>query len=70
MGRAPEVMALSFTDQLLSILHVAKNHDKMEPRVHGVPEKIDGDIAGYALDATGIAIDEMTKEQRWYQNSS
>lgn len=42
----------------------------MEPRVYGVPEKIDTDVAGYALDAMGIAIDEVTNEQRRYQNSS
>jgi S-adenosylhomocysteine hydrolase len=37
----------------------------MEQRVYGVPEKIDTDIAGYALDAM-----ELTNEQRRYQNSS
>jgi adenosylhomocysteinase len=42
----------------------------MEQRVYGVPEKIDTNIAGYALDAIGIAIDELTNEQRRYQNSS
>jgi S-adenosylhomocysteine hydrolase len=57
IGRAPEVMALKFADQLLSILH-------------GVPEKIDSDVRWLALDAMGMAIDEMTKEQRWYQDSS
>src|SRR5918998_3333103 len=29
-GHPPEVMALSFANQLLSILYIAKNHDKME----------------------------------------
>lgn len=69
-GHPPEVMALSFANQLLSILHVAKNYRRMEAKVHDVPEKIDGQVAEYALDAMGIAIDEMTKEQRRYQNSS
>jgi adenosylhomocysteinase len=69
-GHPPEVMALSFANQLLSILHVAKNHDRMEIKVHSVPEKIDRQVAEYALDAMGIAIDEMTEEQKRYQNSS
>jgi adenosylhomocysteinase len=69
-GHPPEVMALSFANQLLSILHVAKNHGRMEAKVYDVPEKIDSQVARYALDAMGIAIDEMTAEQRRYQNSS
>jgi adenosylhomocysteinase len=69
-GHSPEVMALSFANQLLSILHVAKNHDKMEAKVHGVPEKIDMDVARYALEAMDVRIDEMTEEQRRYQQSS
>ncbi|MEW6603358.1 MAG: adenosylhomocysteinase [Thermoproteota archaeon] len=69
-GHPPEVMALSFANQLLSILHVAKNHGRMEKRVHDVPEKIDNQVAEYALDAMGIVIDKMTAEQRRYQDSS
>ncbi len=69
-GHPPEVMALSFANQLLSILHVAKNYSKMEPIVHGVPEKIDNDVARYALDAMGVRIDAVTKAQKHYQDSS
>jgi adenosylhomocysteinase len=69
-GHPPEVMALSFANQLLSILHVAKNHGKMERKVYDVPEKIDWQVARYALDAMGIAIDELTREQKLYQASS
>ncbi|HEY3094566.1 MAG TPA: adenosylhomocysteinase [Nitrososphaera sp.] len=69
-GHPPEVMALSFANQLLSILHIVKNRGKMERKVHGVPEKLDELVAEYALDAMGIRIDELTKEQRRYQSSS
>jgi len=69
-GHPPEVMALSFANQLLSILHIAKNHSKMEPKVYGVPEKLDSDVAKYALDAMGVRIDSITKEQKRYQDSS
>jgi adenosylhomocysteinase len=69
-GHPPEVMALSFANQLLSILYIAKNHDRMEVKVHSVPEKIDQDVASYALDSMGIKIDQMTEEQQRYQHSS
>jgi adenosylhomocysteinase len=69
-GHPPEVMALSFANQLLSILHIAKNHDKMEVKVHGVPEKLDKLVGRYTLDAMGIRIDEMTEEQKHYMHSS
>lgn len=69
-GHPPEVMALSFANQLLSILYIAKNRDKMEVKVHGVPEQIDQDVGAYALDSMGIRIDQMTEEQKRYQQSS
>jgi adenosylhomocysteinase len=69
-GHPPEVMAMSFANQLLSILHVAKHYDKMEKKVHAVPERIDELVAVYALDDMGIKIDEMTTEQKRYQASS
>jgi adenosylhomocysteinase len=68
-GHPPEVMALSFANQLMSILHVAKNHAKMEKKVYSVPEDIDVQVAKSALDAMGVRIDEMTEEQKKYQNS-
>jgi adenosylhomocysteinase len=69
-GHPPEVMALSFANQLLSILYVARNHSKMQPRVYGVPERIDAQVAKYALDAMGIKIDALTEDQRRYQKSA
>ncbi|HEV8405894.1 MAG TPA: hypothetical protein VGQ13_08310 [Nitrososphaera sp.] len=35
-----------------------------------VPEKIDDQVAKYALDVMSIRIDEMTEEQKHYQASS
>jgi adenosylhomocysteinase len=67
-GHPPEVMALSFANQLLSILYVAKNHSKLEKKVHGVPEEIDDAVARGALAAMGVKIDEMTDAQRRYQS--
>jgi adenosylhomocysteinase len=69
-GHPPEVMALSFANQLLSILYIAKNHNRMEVKVHSVPEQIDQDVGSYALDSMGIRIDKMIEEQERYQHSS
>lgn len=69
-GHPPEVMALSFANQLLSILYIAKNHDRMEVKVHSVPEQIDQDVGSYALDSMGIRIDKMIEEQERYEHSS
>ena len=66
-GHPPEVMALSFANQLASILYVAKNHARMEKKVHSVPEKIDDEIARSALAAMGVAIDRPTAKQKRYQ---
>src|SRR5918912_1968776 len=68
-GHPPEVMALSFANQLLSILYIAKSHGRMEVKVHSVPEQIDQDVGSYTLDSMGIKIDQMTEEQERYQHS-
>jgi len=41
----------------------------MERKIHAVPEKIDGQVARYALDVVGIRMHKMTKEQKHYQAS-
>ncbi len=68
-GNPPEVMALSFANQLLSVLHLAENHEKMEVKVHSVPESLDTAVARYALEQMNVKIDRMTKEQKVYQQS-
>lgn len=68
-GHPPEVMALSFSNQLLSILHIVKNHGKMEKTIHDVPKEIDSQIAINSLEAMGIKIDKPTKEQIKYAKS-
>jgi adenosylhomocysteinase len=66
-GHPPEVMALSFANQLLAILHIAKNHEKMEARVHDIPQSVDGQVARHALATMGVSIDSPTREQKRYQ---
>lgn len=68
-GNPPEVMAMSFANQLLSILYISRNHGKMQKKVYSVPEKIDLKIANLSLKHLGIKIDKLTQLQRKYAKS-
>ena len=68
-GHPPEIMAQSFSNQLLSILYILKNHKKMKKKVISVPKEIDQQIAVDALKAMNVKIDKLTKEQKAYMNS-
>jgi len=68
-GHPPEVMAQSFSNQLLSILYILKNHKKMKKKVIPVPIQIDQQIAKDALNAMNVKIDSLTKAQVKYMNS-
>jgi len=59
-------MALSFANQLLSIIFLSKNYHKMEKKIYAVPREIDLRVANYALDAMNIKIDTMTYAQHTY----
>ncbi|NIP62010.1 MAG: adenosylhomocysteinase [Nitrosopumilaceae archaeon] len=68
-GHPPEVMAQSFSNQILSILYILKNHKKMGNKITKVPEEIDRQVAKDALKAMGVKIDSLTKEQKNYMYS-
>ncbi|MDE1726596.1 MAG: adenosylhomocysteinase [Thaumarchaeota archaeon] len=68
-GHPPEVMAQSFSNQLLSMIHIAKNHKKIGKRVITVPEEIDKQIAVDALAAMDVKIDKPTLAQIKYAQS-
>ena len=68
-GHPPEVMAQSFSNQILSVLYILKNHKKMKNKVITVPKEIDIQIAKDALKAMNVKIDKLTKEQVKYMNS-
>jgi adenosylhomocysteinase len=65
-GNPPEVMAMSFANQLLSIIHIFRNHKKMQNKVYPVPENIDSNVAELSLKYLGISIDKLTPLQRKY----
>jgi len=68
-GHPPEVMQMSFANQLLAAIYIRKNHSKMEKRIYGVPEDMEREIAYATLDSLGIVISEPTEEQAEYAQS-
>jgi len=68
-GHPPEVMAQSFSNQLLSILYILKNHKKLENKIMKVPQEIDTQVAVDALKAMNVKTDKLTREQISYMNS-
>jgi adenosylhomocysteinase len=68
-GHPPEIMALSFSNQLYSILYILKHHKKLQNKVYPVPKEIDNQIAQDALDSASIKIDRLSKKQIQYQTS-
>jgi len=68
-GHPAEIMDLSFAVQALSALYIKEHKDSLPVAVIDVSEEIDDVIARRRLDAWGIEIDELTKEQEEYLNS-
>jgi adenosylhomocysteinase len=68
-GHPPEVMAQSFSNQILSILYILKNHKKIGKKVIRVPAEIDRQVAVDALDAMGVKIDTLSKKQVAYHEN-
>lgn len=68
-GHPPEVMALSFSNQLRCILYLIRNGKKMVNLVYGVPKEIDDMVALDALKSAGVKIDRLSKRQIRYAQS-
>jgi adenosylhomocysteinase len=68
-GHPASVMDMSFANQSLAAEHLAKNGRTLSKSVHKVPAEIDSEIARLKLEAMGIRIDTLTKEQEHYLSS-
>jgi len=68
-GHPASVMDMSFANQALSVEYLVKNHGKLTPGVHLLPEEVDTEIANLKLHALGIGIDALTPEQIEYMSS-
>jgi adenosylhomocysteinase len=65
-GHPPEVMQMSFANQLLATVRISRGHGTMKNRVYDVPEAIEQEIAKAVLKSMGISIGSPTREQAEY----
>jgi adenosylhomocysteinase len=68
-GHPASVMDMSFANQALCAEYMVKNASKLERKVYSVPQEIDRMVARIKLDAMGVQIDVLTKEQAKYLSS-
>ncbi|MBO9308384.1 MAG: adenosylhomocysteinase [Chloroflexi bacterium] len=67
-GHPASVMDMSFANQALAAEYMLRNADKLERRVYSLPVEVDREIARLKLEAMGVRIDTLTKEQFQYLN--
>ena len=65
-GHPSEVMDMSFANQFMSLIRMAREGEDMENRVYDVTVEQDEEIARLKLETMGIAIDELTEDQKAY----
>jgi adenosylhomocysteinase len=68
-GHPAAVMDVSFSLQALCVEELVKHGPELPPGVHGIPARIDEDIARLKLEALGVQIDQPTAEQEQYRES-
>jgi adenosylhomocysteinase len=68
-GHPAEIMDLSFSIQLLSVLHIANNAKGLKPALYDIPREIDDEVIRIKLEAMKIDIDTLTAEQKAYLGS-
>lgn len=68
-GHPSGVMDMSFANQALSVEYLVTKGRGLSPYVYPVPEDIDRFIARLKLDAMGVRIDRLTREQKRYLRS-
>ncbi|HLN89519.1 MAG TPA: adenosylhomocysteinase, partial [Candidatus Binatia bacterium] len=64
-GHPSEVMDMSFANQALCSEYIAKTA-KLQTKVYTVPKELDEKVAELKLMSMGVAIDELTAEQKKY----
>ena len=68
-GHPANVMDMSFANQALCAEFMVAHAAEMAPAVYDVPAEIDDAVAALKLETLGVAIDELTDEQRAYMSS-
>lgn len=65
-GHPASVMDMSFSGQALASEYAVRNRGKLPAKVLPIPEEIDRWVATLKLESMGVAIDELTAEQKKY----
>jgi adenosylhomocysteinase len=65
-GHPSEVMDMSFANQLLSVLKLAKYGHTMKPLVYNIDKSQDQEIALAKIQSMGLEIDSLTSTQKSY----
>jgi len=65
-GHPSEVMDMSFANQLLSLVRLAKEGNQYENKVYDIPEEQDEELGRIKLETMGMKIDTLTEEQEKY----
>lgn len=65
-GHPASVMDMSFANQALCASHAFNHADELKVMVYDVPEHLDKEVARLKLEAMGISIDSLTREQEEY----
>jgi adenosylhomocysteinase len=68
-GHPSIVMDMSFANQALGLEWLGAHAGELEPRVYGIPDEIDREVARLKLESMGIIIEPMTPEQLAYSRS-
>lgn len=68
-GHPSTVMDMSFANQVLSVVYLAKQKGNLTNSVHNVPVEIDDEISRLKLQAMSIQIDQLTDAQVRYLSS-
>ena len=67
-GHPSEVMDMSFANQFLSMVRLAREGRSLQPGVHDIPMEQDQTIAGIKLSTLDAGLDALTPEQVVYLN--
>lgn len=65
-GHPASVMDMSFAGQALAARYMWEMRGKLAPQVHQLPRELDVEIARLKLEAEGVKIDTLTRQQTHY----
>ncbi len=65
-GHPAVVMDMSFANQAMCVLFLAREGRRLDKKVYSVPKEIDEGIARMKLETMGIRIDKLTADQKRY----